>query len=308
MGETEILLGGQAVIEGVMMRAPHSYCVAVRTPRRGIVQKREPLLRPQDRWAGWRLPVLRGLATLGQSLALGFKALGFSAHAVLEEESKGSTQKTELPGWLVALQIVISVAFFLFLHKYVPLVVASEFERRGWSGGWMGFNLIDGLVRIGVFLVFLSALSLGRDIRRVFEYHGAEHMVVYNWEAGREVSIENAQHFRPEHPRCGTSFLMVVLVVSLLLYTLLPMAGFGWRLLVRVLFLPVIAGASYEVIRAAGKHQGSAFWRVAVAPGLWLQRRITTRQPDRSQLAVAISALEGALELDRATGSRARAE
>lgn len=306
-GEREVLLGGQAVIEGVLMRAPGSYCVAVRT-RRGIVQKREALRRPQDRWQGWRLPGLRGLATLGQSLALGLEALRFSANAALEDESpatglsraesRGKSQ--EMPGWLLAVQVAFSLLFFIFLYKYVPLVAATALERRGLAGGWLGFNLIDGLVRVVLFLVFVALTALWRDIRRVYEYHGAEHMVVYTWEAGRPVSLENARGFRPEHPRCGTSFLLVVLLVSLVVYALIPVQHFGTRLLVRILLLPVIAGLSYEIIRAAGRHPASVFWRAAVLPGLWLQRLVTTRQPADDQLEVAIRALEGALEIERA--------
>lgn len=305
-GEPEVLLGGQAVIEGVLMRVPRSYCVAVRT-RRGIVQKREGLVRPQDRWRGWRLPGLRGLATLGQSLALGLAALRFSAHAALEDESEASglsraesrEKKQELPGWLLGVQVAFSLLFFVFLYKYVPLVAATELERRRLAGGWLGFNLIDGLVRITLFVTFVALTALWRDIRRVYEYHGAEHMVVYTWEAGQPVSIENARAFRPEHPRCGTSFLLVVLLVSLVVYAFIPVHQFGPRLLVRILLLPVIAGLSYEVIRAAGRHPASAFWRAAVAPGMWLQRLVTTRRPSDDQLEVAIRALEGALEIER---------
>lgn len=298
-GEREVLLGGQAVIEGVLMRAPRSYCVAVRT-RRGIVQKRAALRRPQDRWRGWRLPGLRGLATLGQSLALGLEALRFSANVALEDESPATGKSQEMPGWVLAVQVAFSLLFFIFLYKYVPLVAATALERRGLVGGWLGFNLIDGLVRVALFVAFVALTALWRDIRRVYEYHGAEHMVVYTWEAGQPVSLENARGFRPEHPRCGTSFLLVVLLVSLVVYTLIPVQHFGTRLLVRILLLPVIAGLSYEIIRAAGRHPASVFWRAAVLPGLWLQRLVTTRQPADDQLEVAIRALEGALEIERA--------
>lgn len=297
--EPEILLGGQAVIEGVMMRAPRSYCVAVRT-RKGIVRKRGGLQRPQDRWRGWRLPGLRGLATLGQSLVLGLRALRYSADVALEEESMQTGKKQELPAWVLAVQLSFSLLFFIFLYKYLPLLVATQVERHGLEGGWLGFNLIDGLVRIGLFVGFISLVSLWGEIRRVYEYHGAEHMVVYNWEADRPVSVENARGFTPEHPRCGTSFLMVVLIVALVVYALVPVKSFGLRLLVRILLLPVIAGVSYEVIRAAGKRQGSRFWRVLVTPGLWLQRLITTRKPTDDQIEVAIHALDGALEIERA--------
>lgn len=298
--ESEILLGGQAVIEGVLMRAPSSYCIAVRTPRGAIVQKREGLKRPQDRWRGWRWPGLRGLAVLGQSLTLGLKALRYSADIALEEEAVKSGRKAEMPGWLLGVQVGLSLLFFIFLYKYIPLVIATQFEHRGLTGGWIGFNLIDGFVRIGLFLAFVAGISLWKDIRRVYEYHGAEHMVVYAWEANRPATITSARDFPPEHPRCGTSFLMVVLIVAIVVYTLVPVQGFALRLLVRVLLLPLIAAASYEVIRAAGKRQQSWFWHAAVAPGLWLQRAITTRQPADDQIEVAIHALEGAVEIERA--------
>jgi uncharacterized protein YqhQ len=304
--EPEILLGGQAVIEGVMMRAPRSYCVAVRS-RGGIVRKRGALRPPQERWRGWRLPGLRGLAVLGQSLVLGLKALRYSADVALGDESQQTGRKQELPGWLLAAQLAFSLLFFIFLYKYLPLVTATALERRGLAGGWLGFNLIDGLVRIGLFLAFISLVSLWKDIRRVYEYHGAEHMVVHNWEAAQPLTIAEARRFPPEHARCGTSFLILVLLIALVVYTLVPVQGFGLRLLVRILLLPVIAGLSYEVIRAAGRRQNSAFWRAAVAPGLWLQRLITTRHPSDDQIEVAICALEGALEQERAAALPAAA-
>ncbi len=320
--ETQILLGGQAVIEGVLMRAPRSYCVAVRTASRGIVEERGTLRSPAQRWRGFRLPGLRGLGVLGQTLALGIRALRFSANAALEEEAKetkeaGETKEAkggeiqskpqEFPAWLLWLQVAFSVGFFILLYKFLPLVVATQIEKLGFSGGWLGFNLIDGLVRLLLFLGFLYLISLWRDIRRTFEYHGAEHMTVYTWEAAQPVTVTNARAFPPEHPRCGTSFLMVLVLVSLLLYALIPVEGFLLRFAVRLALLPFIIGVSYEVIRAAGQRRGSRFWRAAVAPGMWLQRAVTTRQPSDDQIEVAIHALNGALAVERATAQPAPA-
>ena len=302
--ETQILLGGQAVIEGVLMRAPRSYCVAVRTQSRGIIEDRGVLRSPGDRWRGWRWPGLRGLGVLGQTLSLGMRALRFSADAALqdEEDKKGEAKKSEkreFPAWLMWLQVAFSVGFFILLYKFIPLVIATQVENLGWSRGWLSFNLVDGIVRLVIFLGFLTLISLWGDIRRTFEYHGAEHMVVYTWEAQKPVTTENARGFPPEHPRCGTSFLMVVIIISLMIYALIPVEGFLLRFAVRLALLPVIIGMSYEVIRAAGQRRGSAFWRAAVWPGIMLQRLITTKKPDDSQIEVAIRALEGAIEVER---------
>jgi uncharacterized protein YqhQ len=287
--ETQILLGGQAVIEGVLMRSPRAYCVAVRTPSRGIIEDRGILPSPGDRWRVWRWPFFRGLGVLGQTL----KAKG--------EDS--SHVKAEFPAWMMWAQVAFSIAFFIVLYKFIPLVIATQVENFGLSGGWLGFNLIDGIVRLAIFLGFLALISLWGDIRRTFEYHGGEHMVVYTWEAQKEVTVENARQFPPEHPRCGTSFLMVVILTSLLLYALIPVEGFLLRLAVRLALLPVIVATSYEVIRAAGRNQSSAFWSAAVWPGIMLQRLITTKQPDDGQIEVAIQALEGALEVERSTST-----
>jgi uncharacterized protein YqhQ len=310
--ETQILLGGQAVIEGVLMRSPRAYCVAVRTPSRGIIEDRGILPSPGDRWRVWRWPFFRGLGVLGQTLSLGIRALRFSADAALEEEAKeeakakgedSSHVKAEFPAWMMWAQVAFSIAFFIVLYKFIPLVIATQVENFGLSGGWLGFNLIDGIVRLAIFLGFLALISLWGDIRRTFEYHGGEHMVVYTWEAQKPVTVENARQFPPEHPRCGTSFLMVVILTSLLLYALIPVEGFLLRLAVRLALLPVIVATSYEVIRAAGRNQSSAFWSAAVWPGIMLQRLITTKQPDDGQIEVAIQALEGALEVERSTST-----
>jgi uncharacterized protein YqhQ len=295
----ETLVGGQAVMEGVMMRAPHSYCVAVRKPDGEIVQEEMPVPRMSEKYPIFKLPVIRGLGTLGQAMGLGFKALSFSAKAALAEETEGK----EMPGWIMAANLAFSFLFFLFLYKFVPLFLATQIGHRYPAlDGRVTINLIDGTIRIFILLVFLYAVSRLKDMRRVFEYHGAEHKVVFNYESGKPVNVKNAQEFVTWHPRCGTSFLLVVMVISLLLYAFLPIDGFWAKIAVRIAGLPLVVGISYELIRAAAKGKG-VFLKALTAPGLWLQR-ITTQPPSDEQAAVAISALEGAMELEKSQGGQ----
>ncbi|MCC7496677.1 MAG: DUF1385 domain-containing protein [Bryobacterales bacterium] len=298
----ETLVGGQAVMEGVMMRAPHSYCVAVRRPNGEIVTEEAPLARLSEKYPVFRLPVLRGVGTLGQAMSLGVKALRFSADAVLDHEAQTSgKKKKEIPGWAMALNVLFSLVFFIFLYKFIPLLLTTELEKFYPSlDNRILFNLVDGVIRMAIFIAFLYLLSRMRDIRRVFEYHGAEHKVVFNFESGLPVTVENAQTFTTFHPRCGTSFLMVVMVISIAVYALVPAPTFAAKMLSRILLLPVITGLSYEMIRFAAKHRKGLMALIA-APGLWLQR-ITTRPPADDQAAVAIRALDGAMELEKSQG------
>jgi len=298
----ETLVGGQAVIEGVMMRAPHSYCVAVRKPTGEIVAEQQPLFRMSERYPIFKLPVLRGIGTLYQAMKLGLKALRFSATAALETEQKGG-KAAEISNWALTLNLVFSVGFFIFLYKFIPLYLVTSLEK--WFpalSGRIAFNAADGLIRLAIFLVFLFVVSRMKDIRRVFEYHGAEHKVVFNFESGQPVTVQNAQSFTTFHPRCGTSFLLVVMIVSMVVYALVPFDGFGMKLLSRVVLLPVIAGLSYELIRFAAKRRGSTL-ATMTAPGLWLQR-ITTKPPSDEQAAVAIQALDGAMSLEQEQGGQ----
>jgi uncharacterized protein YqhQ len=295
----ETLVGGQAVLEGVMMRAPHSYCIAVRKPDGEMVTDQRPLPKFSDTHPAFRFPVLRGMGTLGQATALGVKALFFSANAAVDE-GKGEERK-EISTWALTLNLLVSAVFFIFLYKFVPLYLATLL------GKWIPvfqyripFNLADGIIRMAIFVAFLYLVSRAKDIRRVFEYHGAEHRVVFNFESGRPVTIPNAQTFSTFHPRCGTSFLLVVMLVSIAVYTLLPFDSFLLKLVGRIALLPLIAGLSYEVIRYAAKHRSGLLAAVA-APGLWLQR-ITTQPPADDQVAVAIRALEGAMSLEESQG------
>jgi uncharacterized protein YqhQ len=298
----ETLVGGQAVIEGVMMRAPHSYCVAVRKPDGQIITEERPLPRISEKYPIFKYPVLRGVGTLGQAMWLGVKALRFSANAALEEEAKtrGKTS-SEISPWMMTLNLLFSLSFFIFLYKFVPLYLTSLLEKVfPVLHGRIAFNMTDGAIRLAIFLGFLYMISRWQDIRRVFEYHGAEHKVVFNFESGKPLTIENAQSFATLHPRCGTSFLLVVMVLSIVLYAMLPFDGFLGKFLGRIAMLPVVAGLSYELIRFAAKRRDSLM-ALMTAPGLWLQR-ITTQPPSNDQTQIAIRALEGAMELEQQQG------
>lgn len=301
----ETLVGGQAVMEGVMMRAPHSYCVAVRKPSGEIVTEEKPLPRMSEQYPIFKLPVLRGIGTLFQAMSLGMKALKFSADVSLDElqkEEKAKNPKAkEVPGWVMAGNLIFSAAMFIFMYKFIPLYAATWLKKiYPVLEGRIAFNLTDGVIRMLIFLLFMWGLSFMKDIRRVFQYHGAEHKVVFNFESGKPVNVENAQGFTTFHPRCGTSFLFVVIIVSIVFYTFVPFDGFVAKLLSRIALLPVITGVSYELIRFAAKRRGSAL-ATMTAPGLWLQR-ITTKPPSDDQAAVAIRALEGAMALEEQQG------
>jgi uncharacterized protein YqhQ len=299
----ETLVGGQAVMEGVMMRAPHSYCVAVRKPNGEIVTEQMPLARMSERHRIFAYPVVRGIGTLFQAMKLGLKALKFSANVALEDPSRPQPARTrrELPDWAITGNMLFSLAFFIFLYKFVPLYLTTRLEALFPPlRGRVLFNLTDGLIRMAIFLLFLYLISRMKDIRRVFQYHGAEHKVVFNFESGKPVTIANAQEFSTFHPRCGTSFLLVVMIVSTGVYTLIPFDGFLAKFLSRVVLLPLIAGISYELIRFAARRRGS-FLATLTAPGLWTQR-ITTKPPADDQAAIAIRALEGAMALEKSQG------
>ncbi len=318
----ETLVGGQAVLEGVMMRSPHAWAIACRKPSGDVVTMSEPLARPSDKhkWMAW--PIVRGVMTLGYAMNLGYRALRFSANVAIEEimdedaKSKG-TAKTEVPaspaklqgsekaaaisGWLAAANVLISLAFFIFMYKYLPLLAATELKKIDPAfGGRIIFNLIDGAVRLALFLLFIWGVSLWKDIRRVYEYHGAEHKTVFAFENGDPLETAAVQKYSTFHPRCGTSFLMTVMLISIGFYMLIPFTTFWARFASRIALLPIIAGVSYEIIRFAAKHRGSLF-ALMTAPGLWLQR-ITTRPPSDDQAQCAIVALDHAMALEKEHG------
>ena len=300
----ETLVGGQAVMEGVMMRAPHSYCVSVRKASGEIVQEEMPLARMSEQYKIFRYPVFRGVGTLYQALKLGGRALRFSANAVLDSpefQKPGAAAPKEMPGWAMAGPVVFSLLFFIFMYKFVPLLVVTKLAAvYPVLKGSVLFNLADGGVRFAILLGLLFTLSRTRDIRRVFQYHGAEHKVVFNFESGRPVTVENAQQFSTYHPRCGTSFLFVVFLLSIPAYALIPWQGFVAKLVARILLILPLAGVSYELIRFAAKRPGS-FFSILTAPGLWTQR-ITTKPPSDDMAEVAIHALNGAMALEKSQG------
>ncbi len=298
----ETLVGGQAVLEGVMMRSPHAWGIAVRRPSGQIATHSEPLDRPSEKhkWMGW--PVVRGVVTLGQAMVLGFRALRFSTDVVLEDiaEQEG-VKKVEISGWMAAVNVLLSLGFFIFMYKFLPLVAATGLRRvHPIFGQQVVFNLIDGVIRIAIFLFFIWAISLFRDIHRVYEYHGAEHKTVFCFEAGDPLDVGAAQRYSTFHPRCGTSFLMTVMLISIVVYTAIPLATFWTRFGIRLALLPLIAGVSYEIIRYAARKRGSLF-ALMTRPGLWMQH-ITTQPPADDQVECAILALNQAMELERQRG------
>jgi uncharacterized protein YqhQ len=361
MKEEQIIVGGQAVIEGVMMRAPHSYAVAVRLPNGEIISKGERLPVLSEQYPMLKLPVLRGAGVLIHSMILGIKALNFSANAIFHETAKEAAAEAEFAEPAAGLtstvataatavpvivaeskpavaeakktsnaaaagSMIFAIIFNVFLFIVLPLVLTNmlfvyfgggTLDAHSATGTWYAnawawlkaslhpvrpsvlFNLVDGLIRMTFFLVMITTFSLLKEMRRVFEYHGAEHKVVYTWEAGEDLTVENARRKSRQHPRCGTSFLMVVMLVSIVAFSIVKFDSLFLNFVVRLLLMPVIAGVSYEIIRASATSRAQWFFAVITRPGLWLQN-ITTKEPDDQQLEVAIYALKESLKLEPA--------
>ncbi|MFN2452949.1 MAG: DUF1385 domain-containing protein [Pyrinomonadaceae bacterium] len=389
--ERDLIVGGQAVIEGVMMRTPNAYAVAVRKADGTIVNIAASLPKWSDKYPFLKLPVLRGSAVLVQSMGLGIKALNYSASeafaeaeeskekevavalspAVIEGEGDFAGITGAMPGVFpmptqtrakdelkkgatagAASSIIIALLFNALLFIVAPLLLTNAiFIGMGWAqpansaqatsvtqtqansssvtadamknegsaneawytraaGNVRGylrpvrpsipFNLLDGLIRMVFFLTMIVSFSLLKDIRRVFEYHGAEHKTVFMWEAGLPLTVPNARIQPRQHPRCGTSFLMVVMLVSVVLFSIIKFDSLIYNMLVRIALVPLVAGLSYEVIRISAKKEGGLFFKLITMPGLWLQN-ITTKEPDDSQLEVAIEALKESLKLEPQT-------
>jgi uncharacterized protein YqhQ len=320
-----------------MMRSPHAWAIACRKPSGEVVTMSEPLDRPSEKhkWMAW--PIVRGVMTLGYAMNLGYRALRFSANVAIEDmmqeeektdhvataalrqvqgrlptvppkQSEAESTKSEtrekaatISNWLAAVNILISLAFFIFMYKYIPLLAATELKKINPAlGGRIVFNLVDGGIRLVLFLLFIWGVSLWKDIRRVYEYHGAEHKTVFAFENGDPLNTVAVQKYSTYHPRCGTSFLMTVMLISIGFYMLVPFTTFWARFASRIALLPIIAGVSYEIIRFAAKHRGSLF-ALMTAPGLWLQR-ITTKPPSDEQAQCAIAALDHAMSLEKERG------
>ncbi|HSL94888.1 MAG TPA: DUF1385 domain-containing protein [Thermoleophilia bacterium] len=282
-------VGGQAVIEGVMMRGVDHWALAVRRPDETIGVRDFPLVSWMKRYPVLKLPVLRGVVALVESLVIGIRALTISANESLGEEEEELGKKE------LALTLVVAVAFAVGLFFLAPLFLTGIF--KGQLGTGFVFWIVEGLVRVGIFVLYLVVITQFRDLRRVFEYHGAEHMSIHALEHGDELTPENVEKYRTMHLRCGTSFLLIVLVVSVFVFALVRWPAWYWLVLSRVVLVPLIAGISYEIIKWAGRHEDNRFVRTVMMPGLALQW-LTTKQPDRGQIEVAIAALDKVIELE----------
>ena len=381
--ERDLIVGGQAVIEGVMMRTPSAYAIAVRKADGTIVNIAAPLPKWSDKYPILKLPVLRGGAVLVQSMGLGIKALNYSANEAFAEAEEAQTEEVKValspaviegegdfagltgavPGYFpvptqkrsrdelkkgttaaAASSIVFALIFNVLLFVAAPLLLTNAlFIAAGWATtpatvtstapattaqapatepaneawyatAWsgvrtylhpvrpsIGFNLIDGVIRMTFFLIMICSFSLLKDIRRVFQYHGAEHKTVFTWEAGLPLTVENARPQPRQHPRCGTSFLMVVMLVAIVLFSVIKFDSLLLNFLIRIALMPLVAGLSYEIIRLSAKRESSWFFKFMTRPGVWLQN-VTTKEPDDQQLEVAIEALKESLKLEPQTG------
>ncbi|NLI91100.1 MAG: DUF1385 domain-containing protein [Peptococcaceae bacterium] len=276
--------GGQALIEGVMMRGPRAIAMAIRLPN-GEIEVTKEDIRQWSQKPILKLPIIRGFVALIESLILGSKALMFSANrAVGEEEGE------ELSFWEMAITIIVALGAGVLLFVGLPTATAHLFKFL--FPGSILQNILEGLIRLLILFLYIILISRLKDIQRVFEYHGAEHKAIFAHESGEELSVENARKYSRMHPRCGTSFLLIVVVVSIFVFAFLGLEPLWWRILSRILLMPLVAGISYEMLKISGRHANSIFCRWLVVPGLLLQK-LTTREPDDSQIEVAIAALNG---------------
>lgn len=303
-------IGGQAVIEGVMMRGPKEIATAVRTPDGEIVVDKKPIASILQKWKFLKLPILRGVISFIESLVIGTKALMYSAEFfdIEEEEDKKKKEtmseeevkkleakESKMKNAAIYGSVVFALIFGVGLFMLLPTVIVG-FVKDLIPISFIA-TLTEGIVRIAIFLIYVLLVSQMKDIRRVFEYHGAEHKTIFCYESGEELTVENARRFSRLHPRCGTSFLLIVMVVSIILFSFISWENAWMRLGIRLLLLPVVAGVSYEIIKFAGRSK-SKFMRIVSLPGMWLQN-ITTREPDDSQLEVAIASLKAVLTDNR---------
>jgi uncharacterized protein YqhQ len=287
-------VGGQAVLEGVMMRGPGNWAVAVRTPSGEIAQVSKPIDSAMARHWVFRLPIVRGVMALGESLAIGFRALAISAnYAAQEEGEEGEEVQTELSRGALIFAFAVAIGFAVMLFKVTPGLITELLPIK--STGW--FVIVEGLIRVSIFIAYLSLISLLPDLRRVFQYHAAEHKAINAYEAGEELEPEIVQRYSLIHPRCGTAFLLWVMVLAVFVFAFFGRPVWYWLIAERILLLPLIAGLAYELIRFAGKHSDNRVLMTLLAPGMWLQR-LTTREPTLDQLEVSIRALREVLHLE----------
>jgi uncharacterized protein YqhQ len=291
----KITYGGQAVLEGVMMRSPSSWAVAVRTPEGDITEVVRGIESPMKRRKLWRLPVIRGVIALGESLAIGFRALAISANVASQERDEDGEIQTQIGRGQIIFSFALAIGFALMLFKVGPALLTSwlPIESTGL------FVVVEGLIRVTVFIAYILVISLLPDLRRVFQYHGAEHKTINALEAGVELTPTNVQRFSLIHPRCGTAFLLWVMVIAIFVFAFVGRPEWYWLITSRIVLLPVIAGLAYELIRYAGMHQSNRVLMTLLAPGLWLQR-LTTREPSDDQVEVSILALQRVIEREQA--------
>ena len=288
-------IGGQAVLEGVMMRGPSNWAVAIRKPNGQITEVTSPIESVMKRHWFFRLPVIRGVIALGESLAIGFRALSISAQYAAQAEDGADAEEvqTELSRGAIFFAFAVAIAFAVLLFKVTPALITNWLPIEG--TGW--FVIVEGLIRVTIFVIYLSLISLLPDLRRVFQYHAAEHKAINAYEAGEELRPEVVQRFSLIHPRCGTAFLLWVMVIAIFVFAFFGRPVWYWLIASRILLLPVIAGIAYELIRFAGKHTENRFLMTLLAPGLWLQW-LTTREPTLDQLEVSIRALREVIALE----------
>jgi uncharacterized protein YqhQ len=295
-------VGGQAVLEGVMMRGPGNWAVAVRTPSGDIAHVAKQVESKMAKHRLFRLPIIRGVMALGESLAIGFRALAISANYAAQEEGEdGQEVSTELSRGALIFAFAVAIVFALLLFKVGPALIVDKLVPVH-SGGW--FVVVEGLVRVTIFILYLFLISLLPDLRRVFEYHAAEHKAINAYEAGEPLEPEIVQRYSLIHPRCGTAFLLWVMVIAVFVFAFFGRPAWYWLVVTRIAFLPLIAGIAYELIRFAGKHQNRIVMTI-LAPGLWLQR-LTTREPTLDQLEVSIRALREVLQLEEGAAPEAQ--
>lgn len=299
----DFAVGGQAVIEGVMMRSPNSVVVSVRK-QSGEIKTKEKFYRTlTQRIKFLNIPILRGVINLFEMMAVGMGAINFSANEFAEEPSSGEKAEKSLAvvvfeTFMFILSIVVAIAFSIFLFKFLPLFITTAIEKISpvIQENWIVFNIIDGVLKTSFFIIYIFILSLIPSFRRIFEYHGAEHKAVFTYERNLPLTVENARNQTRFHPRCGTSFILIVFVISILVYTFVPKQDDIWEnLSLRLIFLPFIAGISYEYLKISAKYGCKKWTKIFVSPGLWLQR-LTTKEPSDDQIEVALHSLKTALE------------
>lgn len=295
-------IGGQAVIEGVMMRGTKTYTVAVRKPDQEIVMDKQPVTAIMTKYALFKLPLLRGVATFIDSMVIGIKTLAYSAEFFeVEEESEPSKFEkylekklgNKLEDYMIGFSIIVSIVLGIALFMITPLFLSRLFKNFI-TNVWIQ-NLLEGVIRIGIFLIYIYLISKMKDIQRVFQYHGAEHKTINCLEHEEELTVENVKKHSRLHKSCGTSFLLIVMFVSVVVFAVLNIETPWLRVLSRIIFVPLIAGISYEVIRWARRSETKLACWISI-PGMWLQKTFTTREPDDAQIEVAITALKGVLE------------